>query len=106
MRKGIIWNYGIMYGGKFKMYFGETQGYPEDATRSNGKKCIPQETVIYNVNLAKAYVPFQKFCTIYSPMEGLKKGTIFPELYSPYDNLKKKMIIASRIPEESYENGL
>ncbi|MDD3839716.1 MAG: spore coat associated protein CotJA [Clostridia bacterium] len=37
--------------------------------------------------LATAYIPFQYMCKLYSPMEGLMKGTIFPELYKPY---KKK----------------
>ncbi|MCR4419783.1 MAG: spore coat associated protein CotJA [Clostridia bacterium] len=34
--------------------------------------------------LARAYVPFQEYTRRYSPEEGLKKGTIFPELYQPY----------------------
>ncbi len=34
--------------------------------------------------LAHAYVPFQYLKSIYPPMEGLKKGTIFPELDCPY----------------------
>ncbi|MBC8062775.1 MAG: spore coat associated protein CotJA [Clostridiaceae bacterium] len=46
--------------------------------------CIPQETVIRDVRLAAAYVPCQKLCSIFSPIEALKRGTIFPELYSPY----------------------
>ncbi len=52
----------------------------EDSYEVNSQKCIPQETVIYNVRLARAYVPFQKFCTTYVPLESLKKGTVFPEL--------------------------
>ncbi len=48
------------------------------------KKCIPQETAIYNLKLARAYVPYQKFCTTYMPVESLLKGTVFPELYEPY----------------------
>lgn len=52
----------------------------EDSYEVNSQKCIPQETVIYNVRLARAYVPFQKFCTTYVPLESLKRGTIFPEL--------------------------
>lgn len=51
--------------------------------------CIPQETCIKNVRLATAYVPFQKLCTLYSPLEGLVMGTIFPELYSPFGKMKK-----------------
>lgn len=53
-------------------------------------KCIPQETVIKDVLLARAYVPFQKLCTLFSPMEALKRGTAFPELFSPYDRKEKK----------------
>lgn len=34
--------------------------------------------------LAKAYVKIQKLDQLYSPKEGLEKGTIFPELYRPY----------------------
>ncbi|KAJ50866.1 hypothetical protein BD780_003681 [Clostridium tetanomorphum] len=53
-------------------------------------KCIPQETVICNVRLAAAYVPYQKLCTLFSPIEALKHGTVFPELYSPYEGKNKK----------------
>jgi hypothetical protein len=52
--------------------------------------CIPQEMVIRNVRLAAAYVPYQQLCTLLSPMEALKHGTIFPELYSPYEGKDKK----------------
>jgi hypothetical protein len=51
--------------------------------------CIPQETVITDVKLARAYVPYQKLCTTFPPVEGLDKGTIFPELYSPYKGADK-----------------
>ncbi|AAK79304.1 hypothetical protein BJV85_002658 [Clostridium acetobutylicum] len=56
---------------------------------SRGQNCIPQETVIRNVRLAAAYVPFQKMCNILPPIEGLKRGTIFIELYSPYGRKKR-----------------
>jgi hypothetical protein len=46
--------------------------------------CVPQQTVISNVQLAAAYVPFQKYCGVLAPMEALSKGTAFMELYSPY----------------------
>jgi hypothetical protein len=58
--------------------------------------CIPQETVIKDVLLARAYVPFQKLCTLFSPMEALKRGTAFPELFSPYDRKEKKYKTDSR----------
>lgn len=35
--------------------------------------------------LAEAYVPFQYYDKSYTPMEALKKGTLFPELYRPYE---------------------
>lgn len=53
-------------------------------------KCIPYETTIHCVRLAAAYVPFQKMCTLFNPIESLKKGTAFPELYSPYIGKDKK----------------
>ncbi|MGB9887783.1 MAG: spore coat associated protein CotJA [Moorellales bacterium] len=34
--------------------------------------------------LARAYIPFQEYTRRHSPEEGLRKGTIFPELYQPY----------------------
>ncbi len=37
-----------------------------------------------NMRLARAYVPFQEFSRLLDPIEGLAKGTIFPELYMPY----------------------
>ena len=54
------------------------------------EKCIPQEYVIKNVRLAAAYVPIQYLCELFSPMESLCKGTVFPELYSPYVGKSKK----------------
>lgn len=39
---------------------------------------------MHNLKLATAYVPFQYIACLYPPMEGLKKGTIFPELDRPY----------------------
>lgn len=53
-------------------------------------QCVPQELVIKNVRLAAAYVPYQKLCSVFSPMEALKHGTVFPELYSPYSGKEKK----------------
>ncbi|MBC2579752.1 spore coat associated protein CotJA [Clostridium sp. DJ247] len=61
--------------------------------------CIPQETVIRNVRLAAAYVPYQKLCTLFPPIEALKMGTAFPELYSPYKKKDKKY----KRDEDSYK---
>ncbi|MCT8978768.1 spore coat associated protein CotJA [Clostridium sp. CX1] len=66
---------------KSKMYIGKCP--------SMGK-CIPQELVIRNVRLAAAYVPYQKLCTLLSPIEALRHGTAFPELYSPYEGKDRK----------------
>ena len=46
--------------------------------------CIPKETIIKDVELARAYVPFQKYCGVMPPFESLCKGTAFAELFSPY----------------------
>ncbi|MDS1029222.1 spore coat associated protein CotJA [Bacillota bacterium LX-D] len=37
-----------------------------------------------NMQLARAYIPNQKFRKIFSPREALERGTIFSELYDPY----------------------
>ena len=46
--------------------------------------CKCKESPIRDVELAHAYVPFQKFCSLLSPLESLGVGTAFPELFSPY----------------------
>lgn len=55
------------------------------------KSCVPQEMVIENVRLAQAYVPFQKLCTTFTPLMGLKNGTIFPPLYEVSGWERKRM---------------
>ncbi|MCL2323165.1 MAG: spore coat associated protein CotJA [Oscillospiraceae bacterium] len=57
-------------------------------TDNDMKKEVKSE--IRNVELAQAYVPFQKMNRLFSPEEGLRKGTIFPELYKPYRPHKKQ----------------
>ena len=56
----------------------------ETTNNSKCKNCVPQEKVIRGVHLAMAYVPFQKYCSTYTPMESLIFGTTFPELNMPY----------------------
>jgi hypothetical protein len=34
--------------------------------------------------LAHGYIPFQQMAEVFPPMEGLRHGTIFPELARPY----------------------
>ncbi|MDR1067148.1 MAG: spore coat associated protein CotJA [Clostridiales bacterium] len=36
-------------------------------------------------DLARAYVPYQRIRMLYSPEDGICRGTIFPELDKPYD---------------------
>ncbi|WP_406676260.1 spore coat associated protein CotJA [Moorella sp. ACPs] len=38
----------------------------------------------FSYQLARAYVPWQRFTSRWDPGEGLARGTIFPELYRPY----------------------
>ena len=70
---------------------------------TTSKNCIPQETVIKHVRLAAAYVPYQKLCTLFTPLEALKRGTAFPELYSPYDGEDKCYKLDSNKKERTYE---
>lgn len=46
-------------------------------------ECIEEECLPMPM-YATAYIKFQQLCTLYSPMEGLENGTIFPELNIPY----------------------
>lgn len=57
--------------------------YP-DMYAPSDKSCVPQETVIKDVQLACAYVPIQKLCTTFTPNKSLLAGTAFPELYDAY----------------------
>lgn len=41
------------------------------------------------LQLARAYVPYQPYVRLYPLSEALKKGTIFPNLYQPYIHGKK-----------------
>ena len=44
---------------------------------------LPANTVV-----AMAYVPFQQFKSVYCAEEGLKSGTMFPELNKPFAGRK------------------
>lgn len=35
-------------------------------------------------SLAMAYVPWQEAGSMYSPLDALKRGTLFPELFKPF----------------------
>lgn len=56
------------------------------------KECVPYEEYIKIVKLARAYVPFQKLCSIYDQNEAMVKGTIFPELASSYCKKHKNIM--------------
>jgi hypothetical protein len=47
-------------------------------------ECIDHETVLEDVQIAHAYVPYQKWCPTFMPMTALKKGTAFPGLVDVY----------------------
>lgn len=51
---------------------------------SASSNCAAYEKTIQTNGLAMAYVPFQKYCSIYDGQKGLIAGTIFPELNQPY----------------------
>jgi hypothetical protein len=53
------------------------------------EKCVPQETVIENVKLARAYVPFEIRCATFAPDIALPKGTIFPPLWDNYQRRRE-----------------
>lgn len=36
------------------------------------------------LELARAYIPYQRYTKSFSPMEALEHGTMFPELVRPY----------------------
>lgn len=55
-----------------------------------GYSCVPQETAIKDVKLARAYVPFQRLCSTYPAVRALCRGTLFPELFSPYKGPEKQ----------------
>ncbi|NLX62687.1 MAG: spore coat associated protein CotJA [Tissierellia bacterium] len=43
------------------------------------------------MELARAYVPFQRLNQVYDPKEALMKGTLFPELFMPYKKEKEDL---------------
>lgn len=46
--------------------------------------CIRERDMFYGAPLAMGYVPWQNFECTYEPAQGLKAGTIFPELDKPF----------------------
>ena len=40
--------------------------------------------------LAEAYIPIQRYVSSYPPEQGLRRGTIFPELDKPYNEEKSR----------------
>ena len=52
--------------------------------------------------LARAYIKNQQYNKRFSPMEGLQKGTIFPELYMPYEKKEKPSV--KREPQRERES--
>ncbi len=50
---------------------------------------MPGSGNMFNRNMAEpvgmAYVPWQRWGSIYEPCKGLRRGTIFPELDKPFE---------------------
>lgn len=55
--------------------------FPDTTAGTLGMNCSPFPT---NYLYGHAYTPTQIMTRTYSPAEGLRNGTIFPELVSPY----------------------
>ncbi|HHY47168.1 MAG TPA: spore coat associated protein CotJA [Firmicutes bacterium] len=53
-------------------------------TQENPERGDRLEPLYYFGELARAYVPPQVYGERFSPAEGLRQGTIFPELVRPY----------------------
>lgn len=58
----------------------ETQEPADVAALKNSR----QRTPLYQLPLAMAYVPMQRWCGTYDPCRALQRGTIFPELDLPF----------------------
>lgn len=59
------------------------------STEKSENICTPLETEITGVRLANAYVPIEKRCETYDPLNSLKRGTAFPPLYDDYSRDRK-----------------
>lgn len=54
-----------------------------DPTHKSNCNCKMDPNPEMGFQLARATVPFQMLCDVYSPNEALCKGTLFPELWMP-----------------------
>lgn len=56
-----------------------------DAAEKINERSVPEVTGRFpsETPLAMAYVPYQKFDTVYNPDQAFDRGTIFPELDFP-----------------------
>lgn len=78
---------------------GQMENYPQNASSSeivhkeeNSRQTMPAMQNMKNMqpmSLAMAYVPWQKWSNTYPLDEGLKKGTIFPDLDLPFEGKRK-----------------
>lgn len=57
--------------------------------KDDEKYCVPFEQTIEPRALARAYVPWQYFCSLFDAEESLINGTVFTELYQPYNKKPK-----------------
>ena len=54
----------------------------QTAVPTAAETCVPLETPIEDVKLARAYVPVQVRCATFTAAVSLTKGTVFPPLWN------------------------
>lgn len=65
----------------------DVSSYSDEDCNMNKCNCgFDEQESVFPVNpmLGQSYVPIQKMSKVFTPICGLKNGTIFPELVSPY----------------------
>lgn len=70
----------------------ENTNAPGSSDSANRPNEIPESSgfdsrYLGSLPLAMAYVPMQQWKTVYSPQNGLSRGTIFPELDLPFEGI-------------------
>lgn len=66
------------------MYDRYARGQMINRGQKSCEECSENREGLMNLPLAMAYVPWQKFGCTYEASEGLRAGTIFPDLDKPF----------------------
>lgn len=80
----MAWDYGITHSALGAMGLMKEYDIP-----SRAKGGPHMDTMIPQLQLAQAYVPFQVYTQYWPLLVGLERGTIFPELWRPYEPRQK-----------------